>query len=365
MVLPDASDDGPTAAPGEWFCTGPIEYDTAAMQRDIANLKAAIEGSTSSTRSCPSSRRRARTGSRTSTTRATRSSSSPRRRAAPSTARSSTPGFCSRSTTRCSCTSTTRSCRWAGRSRTTGAGRRSGSRPRTTRSRESREERVRYHVCCGSWHGPHASTRRCPRSSISSCKVPRATTRSSRPTRATSTSGGSGRTSKLPDGKVLIPGVVTHHTNVVEHPELVAQRLVRLAKIVGRENVIGGTDCGFAQGAFIRRVHPTIQWAKLEGSSRGRRARHRRALAGCRSTSDNAARQVEGRRRNGVEQRADTHHARGRASASAGGDRGTAWRGRRRGADGGGRRRRATAGRRRDRHRQTTGSSASRSGSGT
>jgi 5-methyltetrahydropteroyltriglutamate--homocysteine methyltransferase len=76
---------------------------------------------------------------------------------------------------------------------------------------------------------------------------------------------------KLPEGKVLIPGVVTHHTNVVEHPELVAQRLVRLANVVGPEAVMGGTDCGFAQGAFIRRVHPTIQWAKLEALAEGAR----------------------------------------------------------------------------------------------
>ena len=76
---------------------------------------------------------------------------------------------------------------------------------------------------------------------------------------------------KLPEGKVLVPGVVTHHTNVVEHPELVAQRLVRLARLVGRESVMAGTDCGFAQGAFIQRVHPTIQWAKLEALAEGAR----------------------------------------------------------------------------------------------
>src|SRR6185437_6337684 len=65
--------------------------------------------------------------------------------------------------------------------------------------------------------------------------------------------------------------VVTHHTNVVEHPELVAQRLVRLANVVGRENVLAGTDCGFAQGAFIQRVHPDIQWAKLAALAEGAR----------------------------------------------------------------------------------------------
>jgi 5-methyltetrahydropteroyltriglutamate--homocysteine methyltransferase len=68
---------------------------------------------------------------------------------------------------------------------------------------------------------------------------------------------------QLPDDAVLIPGVIAHTTNVVEHPELVAERIVRLAELVGRERVIGGTDCGFAQGPYVRRVHPSIMWAKL------------------------------------------------------------------------------------------------------
>jgi 5-methyltetrahydropteroyltriglutamate--homocysteine methyltransferase len=63
--------------------------------------------------------------------------------------------------------------------------------------------------------------------------------------------------------------VVSHATNIVEHPELVAERLVRLAKLVGRDNVIAGTDCGFAQGALYRRVHPSIMWAKLEAVVEG------------------------------------------------------------------------------------------------
>ena len=70
---------------------------------------------------------------------------------------------------------------------------------------------------------------------------------------------------------MLIPGVITHHTNVVEHPQLIADRLVRLAKLVGRENVMGGNDCGFAQGAFLQRVHPSIQWAKLAALAEGAR----------------------------------------------------------------------------------------------
>jgi 5-methyltetrahydropteroyltriglutamate--homocysteine methyltransferase len=76
---------------------------------------------------------------------------------------------------------------------------------------------------------------------------------------------------KLPKGRVLIPGVISHATNVVEHPELIAQRLVRYAEGVGRENVIASTDCGFAQGPFMRRVHPSIMWAKLEALVAGAR----------------------------------------------------------------------------------------------
>ena len=68
---------------------------------------------------------------------------------------------------------------------------------------------------------------------------------------------------------MLIPGVVTHHTLSVEHPRLVADRIIRYANIVGRENVIAGTDCGFAQGSGTQRVHPTIQWAKLEALREG------------------------------------------------------------------------------------------------
>ena len=76
---------------------------------------------------------------------------------------------------------------------------------------------------------------------------------------------------KLPPGKVLIPGVVTHHTTTVEHPRLVADRIVRFAELVGRENVMAGTDCGFAQVESIRRVHPQVMWAKLEAFAEGAR----------------------------------------------------------------------------------------------
>jgi 5-methyltetrahydropteroyltriglutamate--homocysteine methyltransferase len=69
---------------------------------------------------------------------------------------------------------------------------------------------------------------------------------------------------KLPEGKTLVPGVVSHATNVVEHPELVADRIERFAKLVGRDNVIAGTDCGLGG-----RVHAQVAWAKLEALAQG------------------------------------------------------------------------------------------------
>jgi 5-methyltetrahydropteroyltriglutamate--homocysteine methyltransferase len=76
---------------------------------------------------------------------------------------------------------------------------------------------------------------------------------------------------KLAPEKILIPGVVTHHTTTVEHPRLVADRIVNFARLLGRENVIAGTDCGFAQGETIARVHPQVMWAKLESLAEGAR----------------------------------------------------------------------------------------------
>ena len=125
------------------------------------------------------------------------------------------------------------------------------------------EDRIRYHVCFGSWHGPHAYDPPL-RDSIDlvlavNAKyylMEQANPRHEHEWKLW-------EDLELPEGKVLVPGVVTHHTNVVEHPELVAQRLIRLANVVGRDRVMGGTDCGFAQGAFMHRVHEEIQWAKL------------------------------------------------------------------------------------------------------
>ena len=84
---------------------------------------------------------------------------------------------------------------------------------------------------------------------------------------------------KLPADTVLIPGVISHATNIVEHPELVAERIVRLAGVVGRENVIAGTDCGFAQGPFHRRVHPSHHVGEAGSAGRGRAPRQPRAVA--------------------------------------------------------------------------------------
>jgi 5-methyltetrahydropteroyltriglutamate--homocysteine methyltransferase len=82
---------------------------------------------------------------------------------------------------------------------------------------------------------------------------------------------------RLPDGKILIPGVITHSTNIVEHPELIAERIIRFGERVGRENVIAGSDCGFAsQASYKPEIHPTVALAKLRVLAEGARiASHR------------------------------------------------------------------------------------------
>jgi 5-methyltetrahydropteroyltriglutamate--homocysteine methyltransferase len=146
------------------------------------------------------------------------------------------------------------------------------------------EERVRYHVCWGSWHGPHAFDPELKdvvdlilAVNAGTYVMEQANARHEHEWRVW-------EEVSLPEGKKLIPGVVTHHTNVVEHPELVAQRLVRLANVVGKENVLAGTDCGFAQGAFIERVHPEIQWAKLAALAEGARIASKELWAPTRPT---------------------------------------------------------------------------------
>jgi 5-methyltetrahydropteroyltriglutamate--homocysteine methyltransferase len=132
-------------------------------------------------------------------------------------------------------------------------------------------DRIRYHVCWGSWPGPHTSD--VPLKDIVDvilkAKVGAFVIEGANPRHEHEWQVW--KNVKLGEGRLLIPGVISHATNVVEHPELVAERIVRLAKIVGRENVIAGTDCGFAQGPFYRRVHPQIMWAKLEALAEGAR----------------------------------------------------------------------------------------------
>jgi 5-methyltetrahydropteroyltriglutamate--homocysteine methyltransferase len=133
------------------------------------------------------------------------------------------------------------------------------------------EERVRYHMCWGSFNTPHTTD--VPLADIVDLLV-------SVKAGAYCVEMGNPRhehewrvweKAKLPKGRKLIPGVISHSTNVVEHPELVAERLARLARLVGRENIMAGTDCGFAQSPHVKRVHESIQWAKLEALAEGAR----------------------------------------------------------------------------------------------
>jgi len=126
------------------------------------------------------------------------------------------------------------------------------------------EDRVRYHLCWGSWHGPHAYDLELDRVVDLVLKVK---------AQAYLIEGANARHEhevavwekvKLPAGKTLIPGVVTHSTDVVEHPELVSQRLQRYARLIGKENLIAGADCGFGG-----RSHPQIAWAKLRSLVEG------------------------------------------------------------------------------------------------
>lgn len=126
------------------------------------------------------------------------------------------------------------------------------------------EEKIRYHFCWGSWHGPHAYDIEMVHMVDVMLRVK---------AQAYLFEAANARhehehvvwaDTKLPDGKILIPGVITHSTDVVEHPELVSQRIQNFAKHVGRENVIAGADCGFGG-----RSHPQIAWAKLKSLAEG------------------------------------------------------------------------------------------------
>lgn len=131
------------------------------------------------------------------------------------------------------------------------------------------EDRIRYHMCWGSWNGPHTNDLALKdvvdlllQIRAGGYSLEMANPRHEHEWRVW-------ESTELPDGKTLVPGVISHCTNVVEHPELVAERLVRLAKLVGPDRIIASTDCGFAQGPFTRRVHPSIMWAKLRALVEG------------------------------------------------------------------------------------------------
>ena len=135
------------------------------------------------------------------------------------------------------------------------------------------EDRIRYHLCWGSWHGPH--THDLPFEHIidlmlqvkAQCySFEAANVRHEHEWRLW-------ERTQLPDGKMLLPGVVSHSTNLIEHPELVAERIMRFAKLVGRENVIAGTDCGLGG-----RVHAEIAWAKLGALAEGAKLASKKAL---------------------------------------------------------------------------------------
>ena len=131
------------------------------------------------------------------------------------------------------------------------------------------QDRVRYHVCWGSWNGPH--TNDIPLRDVLDLvlQVNAGTYLFEATNPRHEHEWQVWEDVELPAGKTVAPGVISHATNVVEHPELVAERLERIARLVGPQRVMASTDCGFAQGPYIHRVHPTIQWAKLEALSEG------------------------------------------------------------------------------------------------
>jgi len=132
-------------------------------------------------------------------------------------------------------------------------------------------EQVRYHVCWGSWPGPHTSDvpLREIVDLILQINAQGFSIEAANPRHEWEWTVW--QDVKLPPDKILIPGVISHAISHVEHPELIAQRLRRFADLVGRENVIGSSDCGFAQGAGLQRQVPSIVWAKLAALVEGAR----------------------------------------------------------------------------------------------
>jgi 5-methyltetrahydropteroyltriglutamate--homocysteine methyltransferase len=126
------------------------------------------------------------------------------------------------------------------------------------------EDQIRYHLCWGSWHGPHTTdlpmadiVRTMLKVNAGAYSFEAANVRHEHEWRVW-------EDVQLPEGRLILPGVVSHATNVVEHPELVADRIERFAQLVGRENVVAATDCGLGG-----RIHHQIAWAKLESLVQG------------------------------------------------------------------------------------------------
>ncbi|MEJ2760133.1 MAG: cobalamin-independent methionine synthase II family protein [Gammaproteobacteria bacterium] len=133
------------------------------------------------------------------------------------------------------------------------------------------EDRVRYHICFGSQNMPHTTDPALKDiiDLVLSANAQAYAFEASNPRHEHEWQ--LWRDVKLPEGKLLIPGVVGHATNIVEHPELVALRLKNFAGLVGRENILAGTDCGFSQSWNSPRVHVQVQWAKLQALVEGAR----------------------------------------------------------------------------------------------
>ena len=137
-------------------------------------------------------------------------------------------------------------------------------------------EQIRFHLCWGSWHGPHTTDVEFKHIvdlmleiNAGSYSFEAANVRHEHEWKVW-------ENVKLPDGKMLMPGVVSHCVYQVEHPELVAQRIERFARVVGRENVIAGNDCGFATAAAGDEVHADVAWAKLQALAEGAEIASRR-----------------------------------------------------------------------------------------
>ena len=133
------------------------------------------------------------------------------------------------------------------------------------------EDRVRYHVCFGSWHVPHLADAPLEEiiGFILSVRAGAYSIEAANPRHEHEWRVWEGK--KLPAGKILIPGVITHHTITVEHPRLIADRIIRFARLIGRENVIAGSDCGFAQAQYIERAAVSVMWAKFASLAEGAR----------------------------------------------------------------------------------------------